>query len=103
MNRKKVLGQVSAWLPWLLLAAGLLMIGLQVRNPAALVHVGVPWAQTGALAVVLTAIILTGGIDLSVGSTVALCAMVQGVLWEQAHWPLGWAVAAALATGEEPD
>jgi rhamnose transport system permease protein len=47
----------------------------------------------------MTAIILTGGIDLSVGSILALCAMVEGVLWSRYGWPAGWAACAAVATG----
>ena len=58
--------------PWFLAAISLALVLSQVQRPAALVQVWVPWAETGALALVLTLIILTGGIDLSVGSMVAL-------------------------------
>lgn len=54
--------------------------------------------ELGLLALVMTLIILTGGIDLSVGSTLALSAVVLGLLHE-AKAPMPVAVAAALLTG----
>ena len=53
----------------------------------------------GLLALALTPIIVTGGIDLSVGSMMGLTAIVLGALWRDAHWPLGLAIAAALLVG----
>ncbi len=46
----------------------------------------------------MTAIILTGGIDLSVGATMALASVAFGLAWQHG-WPLELACAAALATG----
>lgn len=43
--------------------------------------------EIGLLALVMTPIILTGGIDLSVGSTLGLCAVVFGKLWRDAGLP----------------
>ena len=40
--------------------------------------------EIGLLALALTPIILTGGIDLSVGSLLGLCAVVFGKLWRDA-------------------
>src|SRR5436189_2759768 len=37
--------------------------------------------EIGLLALVMTPIVLTGGIDLSVGSTLGLCAVLFGKLW----------------------
>jgi ribose/xylose/arabinose/galactoside ABC-type transport system permease subunit len=51
------------------------------------------------LALALTPIMLTGGIDLSVGSVTALSAVVAGVLIRDAHWPIAAALAAAAAAG----
>ena len=51
--------------------------------------------ELGLLALALVPVILTGGIDLSVGSVLGLCAVVFGALWRDAGWP--WP-AAALAT-----
>ena len=54
--------------------------------------------ELAILSLPMTLIILTGGIDLSVGATMALSAVVLGLGYE-AGWPLPLAVAAALATG----
>src|ERR1043166_249716 len=43
--------------------------------------------EIGLLALVMTPIILTGGIDLSVGSMLGLCAVVFGKLWRDAALP----------------
>ncbi len=51
--------------------------------------------EIGLLALALLPVILTGGIDLSVGSVLGLCAVIFGMLWRDCRlaWPL-----AALAT-----
>jgi rhamnose transport system permease protein len=51
------------------------------------------------LALPMTYIIVTGGIDLSVGSTMGLSAVVMGVLYQLGHWPIWAAGLAAVATG----
>ena len=43
----------------------------------------------------MTPIILSGGIDLSIGSLLGLCAVIFGKLWRDAHLPV---FAAALCT-----
>jgi rhamnose transport system permease protein len=55
--------------------------------------------ETAVLALALTPIILTGGIDLSVGSVTVFAAMIAGVLLRDAHWPTAAALTAALAAG----
>src|SRR5882757_9428073 len=44
--------------------------------------------EIGLLALALTPIIITGGIDLSVGSMIGLAAVVLGALWRDAHLPI---------------
>jgi ribose/xylose/arabinose/galactoside ABC-type transport system permease subunit len=56
-------------------------------------------AEIGLLALALTPVIITGGIDLSVGSLLGLCAVVLGVTWRDAGLPVGVAAAAAVAVG----
>ena len=51
------------------------------------------------LAIALTPVIVTGGIDLSVGSLLGLCAVLFGKLWRDAGWPIGWAAAGTLGIG----
>ena len=91
--------RLSRLLPWCLLALALVLVASQTKRPDLLIGVWVPWLEVGALAIVMTPIILTGGIDLSVGSTVALCGMVQAVLWQNLNWSLPMALCAALAAG----
>lgn len=56
-------------------------------------------AEIGLLALVMTPIILTGGIDLSVGSLLGLCAILFGKLWRDAGLSPAIAGALTLALG----
>ena len=55
--------------------------------------------ELGLLAVALTPILITGGIDLSVGAMVGLSAVCLGAAYRDFGWPMWAAVAAALAAG----
>lgn len=55
--------------------------------------------EIGLLALVMTPVILTGGIDLSVGSLLGLCAVVFGKLWRDVGLPIPAAAACTLALG----
>jgi rhamnose transport system permease protein len=55
--------------------------------------------EIGLLALVLTPIIITGGIDLSVGSMIGLSAVVLGGLWRDAHLPIAVAAGLTLVVG----
>jgi rhamnose transport system substrate-binding protein len=55
--------------------------------------------EIGLLALALTPVIMTGGIDLSVGSLLGLCAVLLGKLWRDAGWPIGLASVAAICAG----
>jgi rhamnose transport system permease protein len=67
---------------------------LTVRNGFEIARLGV---ELGLLAVAMTPIVVTGGIDLSVGALLGLSAVVLGAAYRDWHLPL--AVAAALALG----
>jgi rhamnose transport system substrate-binding protein len=56
-------------------------------------------AELGLLAVALTPILITGGIDLSVGAMMGLAAVCFGAAWRDLHWPVPAAAAVALAVG----
>lgn len=56
-------------------------------------------AEIGLLALVMTPVILTGGIDLSVGSLLGLCAVSFGKLWRDAGLPPELAAVCALWIG----
>ncbi len=55
--------------------------------------------EIGLLALALTPVIITGGIDLSVGSMMGLAAVVFGALWRDAGWPIPLAMALTLLLG----
>jgi rhamnose transport system permease protein len=55
--------------------------------------------EIGLLALVMTPIILTGGIDLSVGSLLGLCAILFGKFWRDAGMPPALAAVCALLAG----
>jgi rhamnose transport system substrate-binding protein len=55
--------------------------------------------EIGLLAVALTPVIVSGGIDLSVGSLMGLSAVVFGKLWRDAGLPIGAAAASTLCLG----
>jgi ribose/xylose/arabinose/galactoside ABC-type transport system permease subunit len=55
--------------------------------------------EIGLLALALTPVILTGGVDLSVGSLLGLCAILFGKLWRDGHMPVWTAALAAVAFG----
>jgi len=55
--------------------------------------------EIGLLALVMTPIILTGGIDLSVGSLLGLCAITFGKLWRDAGLPIPVAAGCTLVIG----
>ena len=66
---------------------------LTVRN---LLNVMDQVTVLGVMAVGMTLVILIGGIDLSVGSVLALSGMVMGYLGNSLGWPFGIAIAIAL-------
>jgi rhamnose transport system permease protein len=55
--------------------------------------------EIGLLALVMTAVVLTGGIDLSVGSLLGLCAVLLGMLWRDAHLSIRVAAVLTLLAG----
>jgi rhamnose transport system permease protein len=55
--------------------------------------------EIGLLALALTPIIITGGIDLSVGSMMGLAAVVLGALWRDVGLPMPLAIGLTLCVG----
>ena len=90
----------ARWIPYLLpallLALAVSLVASQVSRPLAVLDMWRPWGEIGALAAVMTAIILTGGIDLSVGSIVALASVTFGLCWQAGVGASGAAAAAVL-------
>jgi len=69
---------------------------LTVRNAFEIARLGV---ELGLLAIAMTPIVVTGGIDLSVGALLGLSAVVLGAAFRDWHLPLAAAVAIALGVG----
>ncbi|HKD07489.1 MAG TPA: substrate-binding domain-containing protein [Bryobacteraceae bacterium] len=65
-------------------------------NAFEIVRLGV---ELGLLALALTPVIVTGGIDLSVGSMMGLCAVAFGYLWRDLHFSIPAAAFATLLVG----
>lgn len=55
--------------------------------------------ELGLLALALTPVIITGGIDLSVGSMMGLAAVIFGSLWRDHHFSIAAAAACTLLAG----
>ncbi|WP_373504497.1 ABC transporter permease [Aestuariivirga sp.] len=56
-------------------------------------------SEVGLVALAMTFVIVTGGIDLSVGSILGLTAILLGVFWKNLGLPLPMAMLAAVACG----
>ncbi|MEZ4671134.1 MAG: ABC transporter permease [Anaerolineae bacterium] len=56
-------------------------------------------AEVALVALPMTLIIITGGIDLSVGSIMGVCAIVLGYSWKNLGLPLEGAIVVAMLTG----
>ncbi len=68
-------------------------------TPDNLIEVVRQSAEIGLIALAMTLVIITAGIDLSVGSIVGLSIMTMGMLWEDARLPLWLAIPLALVAG----
>jgi rhamnose transport system permease protein len=101
--------RVAPW--WLLrhetllaviLAIALIILGslnnrfLTIDN---LLNQGRLMTEVGLIALPMTFVIITGGIDLSVGSIVGLCAILLGYSWKNWDFPLPLAIVFALLVG----
>ncbi len=68
-------------------------------TPDNLIEVVRQSAEIGLIALAMTLVIITAGIDLSVGSIVGLSVITMGMLWEDARLPLSLSVLLALMVG----
>lgn len=55
--------------------------------------------EVGLIALPMTYVIITGGIDLSVGSMFGLSAIILGFTWQDYGWSIEAAIVAAIVTG----
>lgn len=91
--------EFALFLILLLLFAGFSVLTPDFLNWFSLLERTRYWVVPGMLAVPMTFIIATAGIDLSVGSTVALCGIVLGLLFRDAGIPIWGAAAMAVLAG----
>jgi rhamnose transport system permease protein len=86
----------------LILVIALVILGLQNERfftGANLLNQGRLMTEVGLVAIVMTFVIITGGIDLSVGSIFGLSAILLGVAWQKLGLPLPAAMALAVVAG----
>lgn len=81
-----------------------LLIGFSIASPnfmqtSNMIAILQATSVNGVLAVAVTLVIITGGIDLSVGTMMTFCAVITGVVLTYAGMPLLLGVFAAIATG----
>ena len=92
----------NEWVLLVVIAVECLVFGMAGHNFASagnafeITRLGV---EIGLLALALTPIIVTGGIDLSVGSMMGLAAIVLGWLWRDVGLPMPLAIALTLLLG----
>lgn len=82
----------------------LLLVGFSVASPnfmqmSNMIGILQATSVNGVLAVAATLVIITGGIDLSVGTLMTFCAVIAGVVLTNFGMPLPIGVIAAIATG----
>lgn len=68
-------------------------------TPANFLNIGQTLATVGIVAIGMTMVLISGGIDLSVGSTAALTGVVTSFMWTTVGLPLGLAVVCGILSG----
>lgn len=81
-----------------------LLIGFSIASPnfmqtSNMIAILQATSVNGVLAIAVTLVIITGGIDLSVGTMMTFCAVITGVVLTYAGMPLPLGVMAAVLTG----
>jgi rhamnose transport system permease protein len=85
-----------------ILVGALVLLGLQsdrYLTAENLLNQGRLMTEVALVSLPMTFVIITGGIDLSVGSTLGLCAIVLGYSWKHLGAPLPLAIVIAVLTG----
>jgi len=100
-SRARVLLRHETILAVMLIAAlaGLGLFNNRFLTIDNLLNQGRLMTEIGLIALPMTFIIITGGIDVSVGSIVGLCAIVLGYSWKNLGFPLPLATLFALCVG----
>jgi rhamnose transport system permease protein len=82
---------------WAVELAVFAAIGHNFATPGNALEIARTSTEVGLLALALTPVIVSGGIDLSVGSLMGLCAVLTGLLWRDLGLPIGLAAVLAIA------
>lgn len=98
LNRRVFLQRFGLTFSFLLLILALSLLSERFLTSANLINILRQATINGIISVGMTLVILTGGIDLSVGSVLALSVTIGASLMKQGQ-PVGAAVLAALAVG----
>ena len=77
----------------------LAMLSDKFFTPSNLLNQGRLMSEIGLVALAMTFVIVTGGIDLSVGSILGLTAILLGVFWKNVGMPLPLAMVSAVICG----
>ena len=79
--------------------ASLAFLSDRFFTPENMLNQGRLMSEVGLVALAMTFVIVTGGIDLSVGSILGLSAILLGVFWHNVGLPLPAAIVLALVSG----
>lgn len=99
VDLKTLLRRYSVALILLLMCAVLALLSRRFLSTTNLINIALQTSIVALVAIGMTFTILTGGIDLSVGSLVALCGAVSAGLVTRSGFPIAAAFAAAIFTG----
>jgi rhamnose transport system permease protein len=99
MNATLLLHETVLALLVCLALASLAFLSERFFTPENLLNQGRLMSEVGLVALAMTFVIITGGIDLSVGSMLGLSAILLGVFWHNVGLPLPAAIALALVCG----
>jgi rhamnose transport system permease protein len=94
-----LLAQHASWLMAASIVIATVALVPAFANPSYWAALSQQFFPAAVLALALTPIILTGGIDLSIGSVTVFCSVVIGALWHGLGWPIGWAIAGGILAG----
>lgn len=91
--------EITTFIIMVVILVTLLIVTENFRDIAYLVKSATRNVEFGLVALIITFVIISGMIDLSVASAMALCATVTGLFFRDAGLPLGVAILFGLVTG----
>lgn len=89
-------GEISLFVVLILLALAFSIATPYFLTRSNLINLGQTVGAVGIVSIIMTLVIVSGGIDLSVGSTAALAGVVISALWAFANMPLGIAAVVGM-------